>query len=87
MILKYLYGKNKGKVVLEKEEAFAGNTPHGYTYYFCHNHDVATQKYECPYADIIDNTICCTATCVYNKKFEHTVASNSNFDVNFEFPF
>ena len=87
MILKYLYGKNKGKVVLEKEEAFVGNTPHGYTYYFCHNHDVATHKYECPYADIIDNTICCTATCIYNKKTEDTVASNSNFDDNFVFPF
>lgn len=87
MLLKYLYGKNKGKVVLEKEEAFVGDTPHGDTYYFCHNHDVATHKYDCPYADIIDNTICCTATCVYNKKIEHTVVSNSNFDDDFVFPF
>lgn len=89
MILKYLYGKNKGKVVLEKEEAFVGNTPHGDTYYFCHNHDVATHKYDCPYADIIDNTICCTATCIYNKKAEVEVAGDSYFDdvLDFDLPF
>lgn len=87
MILKYLYGKNKGKVVLEKEEAFVGNTPQGDIYYFCHNHEVASHKYDCPYADVIDNTICCTATCIYNNKAEDTVASNSDFGDDFEFPF
>ena len=26
----------------------------------CFNHDVATGKYDCPYADVVNNTICCT---------------------------
>lgn len=46
----------------------------GNIYYYCCNHDVATGKYECPYADIIENTICCTTACVYNK--------NSDFKKN-----
>lgn len=86
-----------GKVILDKDEAFVGNIPKGKPYYFCHNHDVATHKYDCPYADIIDNTICCTAICAYNKNPERMtiffdedgipVASNSVFDDNFDYPF
>lgn len=56
-----------GKVVLDKEECVIDNTRGNKEYYYCHSHDVATGKYECPYADLIDNTICCTAVCVYNK--------------------
>lgn len=33
---------------------------------FCKYHDVATGKYECPYADVVDNTIICNAkNCIY----------------------
>ena len=32
----------------------------------CYNHDVATCSYECPYADVVDNTIMCTTdSCWY----------------------
>ena len=36
------------------------------THYYCRNRDVATGAYECPYADAIDNTICCSQSCSYN---------------------
>ena len=62
-ILKY---PATGKVVLEKEEGFIDWRGTGKTYYYCHYHDVATGKYECPYADLIDNSIVCTTECVYN---------------------
>lgn len=62
-ILKY---PATGKVVLEKEEAVIDNTRNNRVFYYCHSHEVATGQYECPYADLIDNTICCEAVCKYN---------------------
>lgn len=61
-ILKY---PATGKVVLEKEEGLI-DWETGKTYYYCHYHDVATGKYECPYADLKDNSIVCTAECIFN---------------------
>lgn len=37
------------------------------SYSYCNNHDVATGKYDCPYADVVNNTLCCTShECNYN---------------------
>ena len=58
----------------------------GRTYYYCRNHDVATGAYECPCADVIDNTICCTQHCKYNGNDEKSSVVN-NYDDAFEFPF
>lgn len=50
----------------------------GNIYYYCCNHDVATGKYECPYADIIENTICCTVhECNHKGIYEKPVVDNS----------
>lgn len=62
-ILKY---PATGKVVLEKEEAVIDNTRNNRCFYYCHSHEVATGQYECPYADLIDNTICCDVPCIFN---------------------
>lgn len=62
-ILKY---PATGKVVLEKEEAVIDNTKENRVFYYCHSYEVATGLYECPYADLIDNTICCEAVCKNN---------------------
>lgn len=41
----------------------------------CCNHDVATGKYDCPYADVVNNTLCCTGhECNYN---DSRVVNNS----------
>lgn len=46
----------------------------------CHNHDVATGKYECPYADVVNNTICCTGhECNYRDNYKNSVVNNSCF--------
>ncbi|MBQ2285582.1 MAG: hypothetical protein II244_07955 [Clostridia bacterium] len=36
---------------------------------YCRYHKVATGEYECPYADVVNNTIVCNRTCVYNSKY------------------
>ena len=44
----------------------------------CRNHDVATGKYECPYADVVNNTICCTGhECNYRDNYKNSVVNNS----------
>lgn len=44
----------------------------------CYNHDVATGKYECPYADVVNNTICCTGhECNYRDNYKNSVVNNS----------
>lgn len=58
----------------------------GKTHYYCHNHDVATGAYECPYADVIDNTICCTQHCTYNANYKESLA-DINFEEQFDYPF
>ena len=58
----------------------------GRKYYYCRNHDVATGAYECPCADVIDNTICCTQHCKYNGNNKKSSVDN-NYDDAFEFPF
>ena len=43
----------------------------------CYNHEVATGNYDCPYADVVNNTICCTGhECNYN---DSIVVNNSRF--------
>lgn len=43
----------------------------------CYNHDVATGNYNCPYADLINNTICCTShECIYNGITKKSVVNN-----------
>ena len=48
---------------------------------YCRNHDVATGKYDCPYADVVNNTICCTGhECNYRGINENQVVDNSLYD-------
>lgn len=58
--------KINGKVITDKEEGFVDWNGTGKTYYYCHYRDVATGKYNCPYAEVVDNSLVCTAECVYN---------------------
>jgi len=45
---------------------------------YCRNHDVATGKYDCPYADVVNNSICCNCDeCNYKGIFEKSVVDNS----------
>ena len=47
---------------------------------YCFNHDVATGKYDCSYADVVNNTICCTAhECNHRGIYENQVVNNSRF--------
>ena len=84
-ILRYV----DGKVVLEKEEAIINWSGDCKTYYFCHNRDVATGKYECVCANVIDNMICCTSSCCYNAKgYREEVGQTQIDELNDEdFPF
>ena len=36
---------------------------------YCRYHDVATGKYDCPYAEVVNNSIVCNSTCMYNSKY------------------
>lgn len=48
---------------------------------YCYNHDVATGKYDCPYADVVNNSICCNCNeCNYKGIKEKPVVNNSIFD-------
>ena len=45
---------------------------------YCSNRDVATGKYECPYADVVNNTICCTGhECNYRDNYKNLVVNNT----------
>ena len=44
---------------------------------YCSNRDVATGKYDCPYADVVNNTICCTGhECNHKGIYEKPVVEN-----------
>ena len=48
------------------------------SYSYCYNHDVATGKYDCPYADVVNNSICCNCDeCNYRGINENQVVNNS----------
>lgn len=62
----------------------------------CCNRDVATGKYECPYADVVNNTITCDSdSCISNSKnnvpYQHYYPQsmfNDCLDINDEdYPF
>lgn len=45
---------------------------------YCYNHDVATGKYDCPYADVVNDSICCNCKeCNYNSITKNQVVDNS----------
>lgn len=47
---------------------------------YCSNRDVATGKYDCPYADVVNNSIVCTSKeCNYSVSIEKPVVNNSRF--------
>lgn len=47
---------------------------------YCLNHDVATGKYDCPYSDVVNNSICCTGhECNHKGIYEKPVVNNSRF--------
>ena len=55
------------------------------SYSYCCNHDVATGKYECPYADVVNNTICCTGhECNYKGIYNKPVVNNEETVSNYE---
>lgn len=44
---------------------------------YCHNHDVAVGTYECPYVNLVNNSIVCTSKeCRYNS--EHILFTSSS---------
>ena len=48
------------------------------SYSYCRNHDVATGKYDCHYADVVNNSICCNCDeCNYRGINENQVVDNS----------
>lgn len=48
------------------------------SYRYCCNHDVATGKYDCPYADVVNNSICCNSNeCNYKSNHSNQVVNNS----------
>ena len=55
---------------------------------YCRYHDVATGVYECPYAEVVNNSIVCNHTCMYNSKhcnieYEHTLDDEDITDYPF----
>lgn len=45
---------------------------------YCRNHDVASGKYDCPYADVVNNSICCNCDeCNYKDNYINSVVNNS----------
>ena len=59
-------------------------TPKGMLY-CCKNHDVASGVYECPMADLYENTIVCTSPCKYNYKQEFEESLNDEDIVDYPF--
>ena len=44
---------------------------------YCFYHDVATGKYDCPYADVVNNSICCNCNeCNYKGNNQKPVVDN-----------
>ena len=66
LIAKIITYPATGQIDLKKQTEVHANTRNNRVFYYCHSHEVATGQYECPYADLIDNTICCEAVCKYN---------------------
>ena len=53
---------------------------------YCYNHDVATGKYDCPYADVVNNSICCNCNeCNYKGIYEKPVVDNSDEDERYKY--
>lgn len=45
---------------------------------YCLNHDVATGNYDCPYADVVNNSICCNCNeCNYRSIASNSVVNNT----------
>lgn len=49
---------------------------------YCYNHDVATGNYDCPYADIVNNTICCTVESCWYQFNKYADPLNKSMVVN-----
>ena len=46
---------------------------------YCHNHDVAVGSYECPCANLVNNSIVCTSKeCRYNSLHIRFLSSSAN---------
>lgn len=73
------YGISREELELKLHSAsLYGSTVMKMTY--CRNHDVATGKYDCPYATSVMNTICCTGhECNHKGIYEKSVVNNSRF--------
>lgn len=50
---------------------------------YCRNHEVACGKYECLYADVVNNSVVCTSKeCIYQSTYNSLVVDNYDNSLN-----
>lgn len=53
---------------------------------YCHNHDVATGNYDCPYAGVVNNSITCSSKeCCYNSMHIKFTSSSANAILDYNY--